>query len=417
MANEKHVVIVGAGFAGLQAVKTLANKKGFQVTLVDKTNHHLFQPLLYQVASSVLSPTDIAIPTRSLTTKYENVHVVLSALKGINKKEKKVILDHKSLSYDYLVLALGAQTSYFGNDHWGKYATGLKNLRDALKIRQKVLMSFEKAELSGDKDKVAELLNYVVIGGGPTGVEVAGAIAELSQNIIRKDFRLIDSAKSKVILIEAGPRLLPAFSEKSSKITLKEIEKRGVTVMLNTSVNEIDEQGVHIADRLIESSNIIWAAGVAANKITQQLDVELDKAGRVIVDSHCSIKDYPEIFALGDMACFIDSKNGNPLPGVSPVAMQQGRYVGKTILQEGKGKQRKKGFVYLDKGNMATIGRSDAVAEVGSFRMSGFIGWIAWLVVHLFYQVGFKNKVSILIGWVWNYIRFKAGARLIHEED
>lgn len=417
MSKDKHVIIVGAGFAGLQAVKTLGNKKGYQVTLVDKTNHHLFQPLLYQVASSVLSPSDIAIPTRSLTTKYKNVRVILSALKGIDKKEKKVILDHKEIPYDYLVLALGAQTSYFGNDHWEQYATGLKSLRDALKIRQKLLLSFEEAELSGDPEKVSELLNYIVIGGGPTGVEVAGAIAELSQNILRKDFSVIDSAQSKVVLIEAGPRLLPGFSEKSSKITLKELEKRGVSVLLNSSVIDIDKHGVHLKDRVLESSNIIWAAGVAANKFSEQLGVELDKSGRVIVDSHCSIKEHPEIFALGDMACFLNPKSGEPLPGVSPVAMQQGRYVGKLILREGKGKKRTKGFVYLDKGNMATIGRSDAIAEVGSLRMSGFIGWIGWLVVHLFYQVGFKNKISILIGWVWNYIRFKAGARLIHEED
>ena len=415
MVEEKHIVIVGAGFGGLQAAKKLGNKKGIKVTVVDKNNHHLFQPLLYQVASSVLSPADIAIPTRSITTSYANISIIMSELKEINKEHRKLHLEHTTIQYDYLILAMGARTSYFGNDHWKKFAPGLKNLNDALKVRKSILVSFERAELETNPAKVAELLNYVVIGGGPTGVELSGAIAELSHQIIRNDFRFIDSSMSKITLIEGGPRLLPSFSEKSSDVAYKELVKRGVDIRLNTRVVNIDEGGVHTGKEVIKSQNIIWAAGVAANPFTQKLDTPLDKSGRVIVNSHCAIPSHPEIFCIGDMANFSEGLE-RPLPGVSPVAMQQGRYVADLIMDEIKGKSRKP-FHYFDKGSMATIGRMDAVAEVGNIKLSGIIGWLGWLFVHLFYQVGFKNKVSILITWIWSYISFKAGARLIQNEE
>ena len=415
MAEEKHVVIVGAGFAGLQAAKKLGNKKGIKVTVVDKNNHHLFQPLLYQVASSVLSPADIAIPTRSITTDLQNISIIMSELTEINKEHKKLHLEHTTIQYDYLILAMGARTSYFGNDHWKKFAPGMKNLSDALKVRKNILVSFERAELETNPAKVAELLSYVVIGGGPTGVELSGAIAELSHQIIRNDFRFIDSSLSKITLIEGGPRLLPSFSEKSSEVARKELIKRGVEVRLNTRVTNIDEEGVHTGSEIIKSNNIIWAAGVAANPFTAKLGVELDKSGRVIVNKYCALPSNPEIFCIGDMANFSEGLE-RPLPGVSPVAMQQGRYVADVILNELKGKERK-AFQYFDKGSMATIGRMDAVAEMGNFRMSGIMGWLGWLFVHLFYQVGFKNKVSILITWIWSYISFQAGARLIQNEE
>jgi NADH dehydrogenase len=415
MAEDKHVVIVGAGFAGLQAAKKLGNKKGIKVTVVDKNNHHLFQPLLYQVASSVLSPADIAIPTRSITTNFENISIIMSELKEINKEHRKLHLEHTTIQYDYLILAMGAKTSYFGNDHWKKFAPGMKNLSDALKVRKNILVSFERAELETNPAKVAELLNYVVIGGGPTGVELSGAIAELSHQIIRNDFRFIDSSVSKITLIEGGPRLLPSFSEKSSEVARKELIKRGVDVRLNTRVVNIDEEGVHTESEIIKSHNIIWAAGVAANPFTAKLNVPLDKSGRVIVNKFCAIPENPEIFCIGDMANFSEGLE-RPLPGVSPVAMQQGRYVSDLIMDEIKGKERK-AFQYFDKGSMATIGRMDAVAEMGNLRLSGLIGWLGWLFVHLFYQVGFKNKVSILVTWIWSYISFQAGARLIQNEE
>lgn len=415
--NEKTVVLIGAGFAGLQVIHKLGNVKGINLTVIDKTNHHLFQPLLYQVASSVLSPADIAIPTRSLTTKYKNIQVILGEVEDVNLEHSKVYLKNATIHYDYLILAIGAKTSYFGNDRWAKYAVGLKTIEDALKIRQKILISFEKAELQQNPEKAREMLKFVIVGGGPTGVEMAGAIAELARQIIRKDFRFIDPALSEIYLIEAGPRLLPSFSEKSSNEAKKELEKRGVKVLVNTKVLNIDEKGVHTNNQTIFTQNIIWAAGVRANSLSDKLNVEKDKSGRIIVNSFCSLPKYSNVFAIGDVACFIDEKTNKPLPGVSPVAMQQGRYVAELIKSEIKGIARKEKFIYFDKGSMATIGRKDAVAEFAGIKISGLFGWLAWLFVHLFYQVGFKNKVSILITWIWSYISFKAGARLITNID
>jgi NADH dehydrogenase len=415
--KEKHVVLVGTGFGGLQVINKLANKKEILLTAIDKTNHHLFQPLLYQVASSVLSPADIAIPTRSLTTDMKNVQVIMAEVKDINLAQNKVYLEHTTIVYDYLILAVGSRTSYFGNSHWEKYAIGLKNVSDALKIRKKILFSFERAELERNPQKAMELLKFIVVGGGPTGVEMAGAIAELAHHIIRKDFRFIDPALSEVILIEAGPRLLPSFSEKSSEIAKRELEKRKVKVLLNTKVIDITEDGVQTTNLFLPSKNVIWAAGVTANPLTTKLPIEKDKMGRIIVDEYCSIPNFPNAFAIGDVAHFFDKTKNQPLPGVSPVAMQQGRYVAKLIYNKVQGNSNLKKFIYFDKGSMATIGRKDAVAEFAGIRLSGFIGWLAWLFVHLFYQVGFKNKISILITWIWSYITFKAGARLITDTE
>lgn len=415
MINKKRVVVIGAGFGGLQVVQTLANESNVDVVLIDKRNHHLFQPLLYQVASAVLSPADIAIPTRSLTNDYKNVRVIMGDVQDVNFKKKTVQYgDNQSIDYDYLILAIGAKTSFFGNDSWEKYTYGLKNLKDALSIRRKILLSFEKAEIANDPITARKLLSYIIVGGGPTGVEMAGSIAELSYQILKKDFRNIDPRLAKITLIEAGPRLLSPFHPSLSEFTKKKLEKRGVVVRVNSPVKKIDKKGVHLDSEVLESNTIIWAAGVEGTSFAEKLGVGLDRSKRILVDSECRVHTLDCVFALGDAANFSEGLE-RPLPGVSPVAMQQGRFIGDWILRDLKS-QPKKPFQYKDKGSMATIGRNDAVAEVGKWKMKGFMGWLAWLFVHLFYQVGFKNKVSILLSWIWSYIAFRAGARLIQEE-
>lgn len=411
---KKKILVIGAGFAGLQVIKTLANNKQFEITVVDKKNHHLFQPLLYQVATAVLSPADIAIPSRSITTKYKNVKILLGDVTAIDFNNRKVEFQNNSESYDYLVLATGARTSYFGNNSWKEKTLGLKNLKDALSIRRRILLSFEQAELIGNYEKAKSFMHYVIIGGGPTGVELAGSIAELSHNIIRKDFRNIDSGMTKVTLIEAGPRLLAAFSEKSSAFTQEKLERRGVEVLTSSPVLDITDTGVVLKDRTIESKTVIWAAGVEGSELAKNLPLNKDKANRIIVDEFCRTTEYPEVFVIGDAANYGKGLS-KPLPGVSPVAMQQGRYVAKTIDSIEKNRPLTP-FHYFDKGNMATIGRTDAVAEFGKIRLKGIFGWFGWLFVHLVYQVGFKNKVSTLLSWVWSYLTFRAGSRLIQEE-
>ncbi|TGK86395.1 NAD(P)/FAD-dependent oxidoreductase [Leptospira montravelensis] len=411
---KKKILVIGAGFAGLQVIKTLANNKRFEITVVDKKNHHLFQPLLYQVATAVLSPADIAIPSRSITTKYKNVKILLGDVTAIDFNNRKVEFQNNSESYDYLVLATGARTSYFGNNSWKEKTLGLKNLKDALSIRRRILLSFEQAELIGNYEKAKSFMHYVIIGGGPTGVELAGSIAELSHNIIRKDFRNIDSGMTKVTLIEAGPRLLAAFSEKSSAFTQEKLERRGVEVLTSSPVLDITDTGVVLKDRTIESKTVIWAAGVEGSELAKNLPLNKDKANRIIVDEFCRTTEYPEVFVIGDAANYGKGLS-KPLPGVSPVAMQQGRYVAKTIDSIEKNRPLTP-FHYFDKGNMATIGRTDAVAEFGKIRLKGIFGWFGWLFVHLVYQVGFKNKVSTLLSWVWSYLTFRAGSRLIQEE-
>ncbi|AVQ13791.1 Pyridine nucleotide-disulfide oxidoreductase [Leptospira santarosai] len=413
-SGKRKVVVVGAGFGGLQAIKKLSRNNDLEITVIDKKNHHLFQPLLYQVATAVLSPADIAIPIRSLVGERSNVTVVLGEATKVDLTAKTVYYQNTSTNYDYLILSAGARSSYFGNDHWEKYTIGLKNLKDALKIRHKLLISFEKAELSGDPEIVKALLNYVIIGGGPTGVELAGSIAELSHQIIRDEFHTIDPALSKITLIEAAPRLLTTFDVSLGEFTKKRLESRGVEVLTGARVIDIDERGVQLEGKMIPTQTVIWAAGVQANSIASTLGATLDRSGRVSVDEFCNIEGHPEVFVIGDIANYSKGLE-RPLPGVSPVAMQQGRYVAALIQGDLKNKKRKP-FRYVDKGSMATIGRTDAVAQMGVFRMKGLFGWFAWLFVHLFYQVGFKNKITILITWVWSYIAFRAEARVIQDE-
>ncbi|MDI7174188.1 NAD(P)/FAD-dependent oxidoreductase [Leptospira santarosai] len=413
-SGKRKVVVIGAGFGGLQAIKKLSRNDDLEITVIDKKNHHLFQPLLYQVATAVLSPADIAIPIRSLVGERSNVTVVLGEATKVDLAAKTVYYQNTSTNYDYLILSAGARSSYFGNDHWEKYTIGLKNLKDALKIRHKLLISFEKAELSGDPEVVKALLNYVIIGGGPTGVELAGSIAELSHQIIRDEFHTIDPALSKITLIEAAPRLLTTFDVSLGEFTKKRLESRGVEVLTGARVIDIDERGVQLEGKMIPTQTVIWAAGVQANSIASTLGATLDRSGRVSVDEFCNIEGHPEVFVIGDIANYSKGLE-RPLPGVSPVAMQQGRYVAALIQGDLKNKKRKP-FRYVDKGSMATIGRTDAVAQMGVLRMKGLFGWFAWLFVHLFYQVGFKNKITILITWVWSYIAFRAEARVIQDE-
>lgn len=415
MDNVKHVVIIGAGFGGLQAVKKLSKNKNLRISLIDRTNHHLFQPLLYQVATAVLSPADIAIPSRSLTENMKNVTVFMGEVTGIDKVNKQIILGNRIMSYDYLIISAGSRTGYFGHNDWKKYSTGLKHLTDALEIRKRLLMSFEQAE--NNPEKSSGLMKYVIIGGGPTGVELAGSIAELSRFIIRKDFRNIDTSKAEIILIEGGPDLLPSFNRELSVYTKRKLEERGVNVMLNTRVQNIEEKKIFVktseGEKSIDANIIIWAAGVESVYIENSPEIKSDRQNRIEVNSYCSLDEYPEVFAIGDIANFRD-ENGKPLPGVSPVAMQQGRYAARTITDELKGRPRKP-FRYFFKGSMATIGRKDAVAEFKFFRLTGFLAWLSWLFIHLIYQVGFKNKISILITWIWSYLTFGAGARVIQE--
>lgn len=415
MDNVKHVVVIGAGFGGLQAVKKLSKDRNLKISLIDRTNHHLFQPLLYQVATAVLSPADIAIPSRSLTDYMKNVTVIMDEVTAIDKKSKQVILGERKLSYDYLIIAAGSHTGYFGHNEWKQYSTGLKNLTDALEIRKRLLMSFEEAE--NNPQNAGNLMKYVIIGGGPTGVELAGSIAELSHFIIRKDFRNIDTSKAEIILIEGGADLLPSFNRELSVYTKRKLEQRGVIVMLNTRVLNIEDKKVFIrsfeGEKSIEANIIIWAAGVESVTFENNSDIKSDRQKRLGVNQFCSFDDYPDVYAIGDISSF-NGEDGKPLPGVSPVAMQQGRYVASAIISEIKGKPRKP-FKYFFKGSMATIGRKDAVAEFKSVRLTGFLAWLSWLFIHLIYQVGFKNKVSILITWIWSYITFGAGARVIQE--
>ena len=415
MKEIKHVVIIGAGFSGLQAVKKLAKDKSVRITLIDRSNHHLFQPLLYQVASAVLSPADIAIPIRSLMHKKKNVTVLMDTVTGIDKDSKEIILGDKRISYDYLILAAGAKTGYFGHNDWMKYTLGLKTLFDALRIRNRILKSFEKAENHPEMAK--DLMRYIIIGGGPTGVELSGSLAELSHSIINDDFRNINTRKSDIILIEGGADLIPSFDRSLSVYAKKKLEKRNVRVMLNSKVIKIEDNKVFLktqeGEKILTANIIIWAAGVEAVYLNNTFGLPVDRQNRLIVNSFCSFRDHPEIFAIGDSINFKD-KDGKILPGVSSVAMQQGRYAATAIRELIHGKELKP-FRYKDKGSMATVGRKDAVADIFGIKFTGFIGWIMWLGLHLFYQVGFKNKVSILLTWMWSYITFGASARLIQE--
>lgn len=407
----KSVLIVGAGFGGLNAAKVLGEKgQGLAITVLDRHNYHLFQPLLYQVAMAGLSPAEIAMPIRSLLSEYENVRVLMGDAKEIIPSENLVKGDFGSLSFDYLLVATGAQHSYFGKNEWEEYAPGLKTLEQATEIRSRVLTAFELAERESDPERQKSYLTFVVIGGGPTGVELAGALGEISRYSLDQDFRHIDPRRTRVILIEAGQRILSSFSEECSSRALRDLEKLGVSVWANTRVTSVTSEGVSMGSEILRASTVIWGAGVQPSELNATLGSTLDRTGRVKVSPDLSLPAYPHIFLAGDQVFF--EQDGRPLPGQAPVAMQQGRHAAKNILRLVKGESTLP-FHYSDKGQMATIGRSRAVVEFKGHRFFGFFAWLTWLVVHIYYLIGFRNRVFVLIQWIWAYITYGRGARLI----
>lgn len=408
-----HVVIVGAGFGGLEAGKALG-KLPVRVTIVDRTNHHLFQPLLYQVACAGLAATEIASPIRHIFRRYPRVQVLLDEVHFVNLAARQVVLENQRLDYDYLVLATGMQTSYFGHDDWEKFAIGLKNVDEAIELRRRILVAFEEAERLEDTEERRRLGTFVIVGGGPTGVELAGAISELARYVLASDFRSINPSSARVVLVEAAPRILGAFPPELSEKAKKQLEHLGVEVRVNAPVTNVTAQGVHLGNGeglLIPSATVVWAAGVRATSLTRTLGVPLDRAGRVIVEPDLSVPGHPEAFVIGDAASFTH-QTGKPLPGVSPVAMQEGRFVAQAIGASIRDKPRGI-FHYRDKGNLATIGRAAAVADLKHIKLSGFPAWLAWLLVHIFFLVGFKNRLTVMLEWAWSYFSYARGARLI----
>ena len=411
MTDPKKVLIVGGGFAGLNAAKALAKEQRVSITLVDRRNHHLFQPLLYQVAMAGLSPADIAAPVRSILSKQRNVKVVCGEVLQVQPRENFVTTSFGRLEYDYLLLACGAMHSYFGHDEWEPYAPGLKTIEQATEIRRRVLQAFEKAELTTDLEERRKQLTFVVVGAGPTGVELAGAIGEMSRFTLARDFRNIDSKQARIILIEAGPRILPMFSDKLSSRAMRDLEQLGVQTWTNSRVTNISASGVDVSGEHISASTVLWAAGVKASEVGGNSQLECDRAGRVIVQTDLAIATFPNIFVAGDQCSFTDS-HGKTLPGVAPVAVQQGRHFAKVVRAD-LDQLPRPDFSYYDKGQMATIGRSRAIAEVGKFRMTGFSAWLAWLVVHIYFLTGFRSRLFVIMSWAWSFLTFRRGARLI----
>jgi NADH dehydrogenase len=410
------VVVVGGGFGGLAAVKAL-KRAPVHVTLVDRSNHYLFQPLLYQVAMAGLTPAEIAVPIRSILSRQENARVLLADVTRVELDKKLVhTRECAPIAYDFLVLAHGAENSYFGHDDWAKVAPGLKDLDDAIEIRRRVLLAFEAAERADDPVVRRRHLSFVVIGGGPTGVELAGAIAELATFVLARDFRSIRPDATRVVLVEGGERVLATFDPSLSAKAEKSLGEMGVEVRKKTRVTAIDAEGVYCGSERIEASTVLWAAGVKAKGLGATLGVETDRAGRVVVEPDCSIAGHSETFVIGDAACFVPKAGEEPLPGVSPVAMQQGRFVARQIARAVRGdddKIRSERFRYVDKGVLATIGRSRAVGMVGGVRLSGFIAWVAWLALHIVYLIDFRNRILVLIDWAWSYVTYQRGSRLI----
>jgi NADH dehydrogenase len=409
------VVIVGAGFGGLAAAQALKSAP-VDITLVDKRNHHLFQPLLYQVATAALSPADIAAPIRAILAKNRNTRVLLDRVEGIDSVRKQVVLGSGApVPYDWLILATGARHSYFGRDEWAEHAPGIKTIDDATAVRRKVLLALERAETETDHERRKALLTFVVIGGGPTGVEMAGAIAELARKSVSRDFRSITPHCSRVILVEGGPRLLATFPETLSAKAKRAIQKLGVEVHLGGRVTSIGADHVQVGDEVIATHTAIWAAGVEASPAALWLGLETDRVGKVQVEPDLRVQGHDAIFAIGDTAC-CPGPNGRPLPGVAPVAKQQGKHVAATIMAALKGRRAPGAFRYRDYGNLATIGRRAAVIDFGRVRMSGFPAWVLWSVAHIWFLVGFRSRLVVGLSWVWNYLTFARSARLITGE-
>jgi NADH dehydrogenase len=410
--HRPHVVILGGGFAGLQAARALA-RAPVRVTLVDRRNHHLFQPLLYQVATASLSPADIASPIRSVLRKQKNVQVWLGDVEDIDTAARTVLLQDGALTYDYLVVATGVAHAYFGHPEWEACAPGLKTVDDAVEMRRRFLTAFEAAEREADPEARRRLLTFVIVGAGPTGVELAGAMVEIARQVMPTDFRAVDTSSARVLLLEGAPRVLPSYHEDSSGRAQRQLEALGVEVRTGAFVTDIGPDRVRVGDEEIAAGNVFWAAGVAASPVGAALGVPLDRSGRVHVGPDCSIPGHPEVFVIGDLASF--EQNGDPIPGVAPAAMQMGRYVGRAIASDLKGGERKP-FHYVDKGALSTIGRAAAVAEFGRLHISGLPAWLVWVGVHIMYLIGFRNRILVMIQWAWAWLFYQRGIRLITGE-
>ncbi len=407
------VVIVGGGFGGLYAAQALRKAK-VQITLVDRRNHHLFQPLLYQVATAALSPANIAVALRRVLRGQRNVEVVLGEATRLDLKARKVVLRDGAIDYDYLVVATGATHSYFGHGEWEAFAPGLKTLEDAVEIRRRVLLAYELAEREIDPARRTALLTFVVVGAGPTGVELAGALAEIARHVLARDFHHIDPASARVVLVEAGPRVLPAFAPELSAAAQRRLERMGVQVLLGRPVSGIDANGVSMGSERIVSSCVLWGAGVQASPLASTLGAPLDRAGRVLVEPDLSVPGAPEVFVIGDLAA-ARAPDGKPVPGVAPAAIQGGRHVARSIERLLRG-EKAEPFRYQDKGSLATIGRAAAVAEVGRLKTEGLFAWMIWLLVHILTLIGFRNRFIVLAEWAAIYLRYERGARLITGE-
>lgn len=415
MTDRPRVVVVGAGFGGLEVVRKL-KKTPCDILLLDRRNHHLFQPLLYQVATAALSPADIAEPVRAIVRKQKNVQVMLREVTAVRLTEQTLCVGDEDITYDWLVLAAGAVTTYFGHDEWARRAPGLKTIDDAIEIRRRVLMAFEEAELEEDEEARRAKLTFVVIGGGPTGVEMAGALREIAAMSIPEDFRRVDTKTARVFLLEGGPRLLPTMSEEASRRALTQLESLGVEVRLNTMVTEVQDGVVWVGDQSVAAANVIWAAGVRASSLTASLGVETDGQGRVVVDADCSIPGHRNVFAVGDIAAHVDPVTGDQVPGVAQGALQMGSFVGEIIaveLSEAPPPSRRPAFRYWNKGEMATIGRARAVADIGGRTFSGILAWLLWSLVHVSFLVSFRNKLLVMVHWAWQWVVQSRGARLI----
>lgn len=414
MGEKTRVVIVGGGFAGLAAAKGFRGAHDISVTLIDRRNHHLFQPLLYQVAMAGLSPAEIAAPIRGILSRQQNVRVLQGEVQSVDFDQRQVEADFGSVNYDYLLLACGASHSYFGKPEWEECAPGLKTLEQATEIRRRVLTAFELAERESSPERQKQLLTFVVIGGGPTGVELAGAIGEMSRFTLAKDFRRIDVSLARIILIEGGPRILPMFAPELCSRATRDLEQLGVQVWTSSIVTDVDRDGIAVGDERIQAATVLWAAGVKASALGRNLNLPTDSAGRIIVQEDLSLPEHPNVFVAGDQAHV--EQSGTPLPGVAPVAMQQGRFLAASIRRDVRGKPRKT-FRYVDKGQMATIGRSRAITQVGRWKLSGFPAWLVWLVVHIYYLTGFRSRLFVVLNWGWSHLTYRRGARLIVEKE
>ena len=412
---QPRIIIVGGGFGGLAAAKALKHTPA-QIILIDRANHHLFQPLLYQVATAALTPSQIATPIRSILRKQKNVTVVLGEVTGVDKERKSVLVstvdrERVPVAYDYLILATGATHSYFGHNEFEEFAPGLKSLADAVSARNRILQAFEQAEAEDDPSRYRDLLTFILVGAGPTGVEMASALAILVRTTLKSDFRRIDPTSARIVLVDMAPRVLPPFSEDLSEAAKRRLEDLGVEVRLGHSVDQIDDDGIVVAGERIASKTVIWTAGVAPSPAGKWLKVETDRAGRVRVQKDVTVPGHPEIFVVGDTASF--EENGKPLPGVAQVAMQQGRYAGKVIHSRVNGETPPGPFSYFDKGNMAVVGKGFAVLESHKVRVSGFGAWLAWAAIHLQFLATSSLRLTVFLQWVWTYITGQRGSRLI----